>query len=71
MPVINTGRYWKVVEKLGLTHLYTVPSVVKELMIREKRGAGQLDKYNLSSLKIIALGQHIIIVTVYNLVCLI
>ena len=47
-------------EKLKLTHLYTVPSVIKELMIREKRGSGQLDKYNRSSLKTIALGQYII-----------
>ena len=54
------GRYWKTVEKLKLTHFYTLPSVLKELRIRANKagaGVGLVEKYDLSSLKVIATGQ--------------
>lgn len=41
------------VDRLKLTHLYTIPTVIKFLM---KAGNGHVDKYNLSSLKVLALG---------------
>jgi len=41
------------VDRLKLTHLYTIPTVIKFLM---KAGDGHVDKYKLSSLKVLALG---------------
>ena len=46
-------RYWEMVEKLNLTHLYIIPSVIKFLMTA---GDDRVKKYNLSSLKVLALG---------------
>lgn len=42
------------VDRLKLTHLYTVPTVIKFLM---KAGDDHVGKYNLSSLRVIALGK--------------
>ena len=41
------------VERLKITHLYTIPTVIKFLM---NAGDEYVEKYNLSLLKVIALG---------------
>ena len=48
------------VDRLKLTHLYTIPTVIKFLM---KAGNGHVDKYNLSSLKVLALGNNCLCTT--------
>ena len=45
------------VDRLKLTHLYTIPTVIKFLM---KAGNEHVDKYNLSSLKVLALGNILV-----------
>lgn len=54
MPLSPSEQYWEMVDRLKLTHLYTVPTVIKFLM---KAGDDHVDKYNLSSLKVLALGK--------------
>ena len=46
-------RYWEMIDRLKITHLYTIPTVMKFLM---KAGDDHVDKYNLSSLKVFGLG---------------
>ena len=46
------GRYWEMIERLKITHLYTIPTVMKYLM---KAGDEHVEKHNLSSLKVLAL----------------
>lgn len=41
------------VDRLKLTHLYTIPTVIKFLM---KAGNGHVGDHDLSSLKVLALG---------------
>jgi len=53
-------RYWEMVDRLQLTHLYTIPTVIKFLM---KAGNGHVDKYKLSSLKVLALGNNCLCTT--------
>jgi len=48
----NCEQYWEMVDRLKLTHLYTIPTVIKFLM---KAGDDHVDKYNLSSLRVLAL----------------
>lgn len=50
------GRYWEMVDKLKLTHFLTVPSVLKELMLKDKQSGLEIDKYELGTLKFIATG---------------
>ena len=47
------GRYWEMIERLKITHLYTIPTVMKYLM---KAGDKHVEKHNLSTLKVLALG---------------
>ena len=46
-------RYWEMIDRLKITHLYTIPTVMKFLM---KAGDEHVKKYSLSSLKVLALG---------------
>ena len=48
-------RYWKMIDRLKITHLYTIPTVMKFLM---KAGDEHVDKYSLSSLKVLGLGNQ-------------
>ena len=50
---VHSDRYWEMVDRLKITHLYTIPTVMKFLM---KAGDEHIDKYSLSSLKVLALG---------------
>ena len=46
-------RYWEMIDRLKITHMYTIPTVMKFLM---KAGDEHVDKYSLSTLKVLALG---------------
>ena len=46
-------RYWEMIDRLKITHLYTIPTVMKFLM---KAGDEHVEKYSLSTLKVLALG---------------
>ena len=47
------------IDRLKITHLYTIPTVMKFLM---KAGDEHVDKYSLSSLKVLALGNAFVFV---------
>ena len=47
------GQYWEMIEQLKITHLHTFPTVMKFLM---KAGDEHVEKHNLSSRKVLALG---------------
>ncbi len=49
----NSDRYWKIVDKLKLTHFYTVPFVLKQL---KHSAPDRIEGYSLESLKVIASG---------------
>ena len=46
------------VARLKLTHLYTIPTVIKFLM----KAGGRVGEYDLSSLKVLALGNTCVII---------
>ena len=48
-------RYWEMIDRLKITHLYTIPTVMKFLM---KAGDDHVDKYSLSTLKVLGLGNQ-------------
>ena len=48
-------RYWEMIDRLKITHLYTIPTVMKFLM---KAGDEHVEKYRLSSLKVLGLGNQ-------------
>ena len=50
-------RYWEMIDRLKITHMYTIPTVMKFLM---KAGDEHVDKYSLSSLKVLALGTAVL-----------
>ena len=53
LPCVLPERYWEMIDRVKITHLYTIPTVMKFLM---KVGDEHVDKYTLSSLKVLALG---------------
>ena len=50
-------RYWEMIDRLKVTHFYVIPTVMKFLM---KAGDEHVDKYNLSTLKVLALGTTVL-----------
>lgn len=46
----DAGRLWEVCEKYDVTHFYTAPTAIRALM---KEGPAYVDKYDLSSLKVL------------------
>lgn len=46
----NPSRYWNTVDKLGITHLYTAPTIVRML---KKFGTQPLEGFSLSSLRVL------------------
>lgn len=50
------GRYWRMVDRLKVTHFYTVPSVLKQLRKEDEKFVSKCD---LNSLKIIAVGVYL------------
>ena len=52
-------RYWEMIDRLKVTHFYVIPTVMKFLM---KAGDEHVDKYSLSSLKVLALGNAFVFV---------
>ena len=46
----DPGAWWKIVEKYGVTKLYTAPTAIRHLM---RYGSKYPNLYNLSSLKIL------------------
>jgi len=50
MKHLFTGRYWEVVSRLGLTHLYCAPTAIRLLL---KYGSDWVKKYDRSSLRVL------------------
>jgi len=50
----STGRYWEMVQRLKLTHLFTTPTNIKQLM---KAGNTYVKAYDRSSLKMLISGK--------------
>lgn len=51
MPTFpDSGRWWKIIEKYGVTQFYTAPTAIRYL---KKSGPNEPLKYNLSSLKVL------------------
>jgi len=48
------GRYWEMVERLKVTHLYTAPTAIRLLLRHEKEW---VTKYDRSSLRILGCGE--------------
>ncbi|MBI4825661.1 MAG: acetate--CoA ligase [Nitrospirae bacterium] len=46
----NPGRFWEICDKHGVNQIYTAPTVIRALM---KEGEKWVDKYDLSSLKLL------------------
>ncbi len=46
----NPGRFWKIVEKYGITSFYTAPTAIRSLM---REGESWMKKYDLSSLRVL------------------
>ena len=53
---ILTGRYWEMIQRIGINHFYIIPSVVRELMVNRNQ-AFHPDSFDLSSLRIIGSGK--------------
>ena len=49
----NVGRYWEMVQRLKITHFYTIPCVLQKL---KNKGDEYVKRYDLTSLKTIAVG---------------
>ena len=60
--LISIGRYWEMVQRLKITHFYTIPCVLQKL---KSKGDEHVKKFDLSSLKVIAVGM--LRYTEYNL----
>ena len=58
--IIILARYWELVTELGINHFYTTPSVIRKLMSNDKEVQSL---YNLSSLRIIASGRYMVLMT--------
>ena len=56
--IINAGRYWEIVQRLKLTNFYTIPCVLQKL---KSSGDKYVEKYDLSSLKMLIVGRLITI----------
>ena len=52
---ILAGRYWEMIQRIGVNHLYTIPSVIRELMVNSNE-AFHPNSFDLSSLRIIGSG---------------
>lgn len=49
------GRYWEMVERLKLNHIYLAPTSLRLLL---KSGDSWVTKYDLSSLRKLGCGEH-------------
>ena len=54
MPLL-TGRYWEMVERLKLDHIYLAPTSLRLLL---KAGDSWVKKYDLSSLRKLGYGER-------------
>ena len=53
---LAVDRYWEMVQRLKITHFYTIPCVLRKL---KNKGDEYVKKHNLTSLKIIAVGMFV------------
>ena len=55
MLLVISGRYWEMVERLRLTHLYLAPTALRLLI---KAGDSYVEKYNLNTLQKLGCGRY-------------
>lgn len=55
MIIASIDHYWEMVERLKVTQLYTIPSVLKHL---RKQGGQRLNAHNMNTLRTIGSGQN-------------